>query len=429
MTGLGAVKGATDMLADQIKRLAGVILGGVPPDQIELAEGFARIKGTPEAALPFMACGAIINMNNAGLPPELDDVTLNCRYVYRPPFEVPDKERKFGNLTLTYATQIHACVIEIDKETGTYEIVDYAAVDDCGKRIHPQIVEGQVHGATAHGLGAAMHETFPYDEDGTLLTANFYDYHVPHALDMPPMKTGYIESPSPFSSLGTKGMGEGGGAGIHAVCAAVQDALRQDGGAIVTDSHNPYHRVWELLQNPEASRAGVTGRAPSMKVEGTKHFDAPQAKVWEVLNDPSRMAKTMPGVKDFSIEDDRHWTAKVVIPLGLGGLKMSINFEKVEERAPDYARLNAKGTGVGAMLNMDTQFELSESGGGTEMKWEADVRLMGQVGSMGQRVLQPIVNQQVQNVLGALDEQIREAGLDPGSGERIGEAAGSGGAE
>jgi uncharacterized protein len=146
-----------------------------------------------------------------------------------------------------------------------------------------------------------------------------------------------------------------------------------------------------------------------MKVEGTKHFDAPQAKVWEVLNDPSRMAKTMPGVKDFSIEDDRHWTAKVVIPLGLGGLKMSINFEKVEERAPDYARLSAKGTGVGAMLNMDTQFELSGSAGGTEMKWEADVRLMGQVGSMGQRVLQPIVNQQVQNVLKSLDAQVSEA--------------------
>jgi carbon monoxide dehydrogenase subunit G len=166
-----------------------------------------------------------------------------------------------------------------------------------------------------------------------------------------------------------------------------------------------------------------------VKVEGTKHFNASQAKVWEVLNDPSRMAKTMPGVQDFSVEDDRHWKAKVVIPLGLGGLKMSINFEKVEERQPDYARLNAKGTGVGAMLSMDTQFELSESSGGTEMKWEADVRLMGQVGSMGQRVLQPIVNQQVQNVLAALDEQIREAGLAPGSGEPIGEVAGSGGAE
>ena len=184
------MKGATDLLADQIRRLAGVILGGVPKEQIELVDGFARIKGTPEAALPFMACGAIINANNAGLPPELDDVTLNCRYVYRPRFDPPDVERKFGNLTLTYATQIHGCVVEIDPETGVYEIVDYAAVDDCGVRIHPQIVEGQVHGATAQALGAATHETFAYDEDGNLLTSNFYDYHVPHALDMPPLRTG-----------------------------------------------------------------------------------------------------------------------------------------------------------------------------------------------------------------------------------------------
>jgi 2-furoyl-CoA dehydrogenase large subunit len=254
VTGLEAVKGATLALAEQVRRLAAVILGAGGPDEIELEGGFARRKDNPEAALPFMACGAIVNANNAGLPPELDDVTLNCRYVYRPPFQVPDKERKFGNLTLTYATQIHAAVVEVDRETGAYEIVDYAAVDDCGKRIHPQIVEGQVHGATAHALGAAMFETFPYDEQGTLLTANFYDYHVPHALDMPPLKTGYIESPSPFSSLGTKGMGEGGGAGVHAVCAALQDALRPVGNPLVTDSHNPYHRVWELMQDPESSR-------------------------------------------------------------------------------------------------------------------------------------------------------------------------------
>ena len=70
-------------------------------------------------------------------------------------------------------------------------------------------------GATAHAIGAATGETFAYDEDGNLLTPNFYDYHVPHALDMPPLKTGAIESPSPFTPLGTKGMGEGGGAGIH----------------------------------------------------------------------------------------------------------------------------------------------------------------------------------------------------------------------
>ena len=146
-----------------------------------------------------------------------------------------------------------------------------------------------------------------------------------------------------------------------------------------------------------------------MKVEGTKTFEAPRETVWEVLNDPARMAKTMPGVQGFEVQDDKHWKANVVIPLGLGGLKMSINFEKTEERKPDYARLHAKGTGVGAMLSMDTQFELSESAGATEMKWAADVHLLGQVGSMGQRVLQPIVSQQVQNVLTALDAQVREA--------------------
>jgi CO/xanthine dehydrogenase Mo-binding subunit len=256
VTGLTAVKGATDLLAAEIKKLAGAVFGGVPPEALELAEGGVRIKDNHEAFLPFMACGAIINANNAGLPDDLN-VTLNCRYVYKPPFQVPDIEKKFGNLTLTYATQIHVAVIEIDPETGYYDIVDYAAVDDCGKRINPQIVEGQVMGATAQALGAVVHEQYVYDEDGNLLTPNFYDYHVPHALDMPPLKTGFIESPSPFTELGTKGMGEGGGAGIHAVCAAIQDALRGHGDAIVWDSSNPYNRVWEMLQDPAAAGGSV----------------------------------------------------------------------------------------------------------------------------------------------------------------------------
>ncbi|HZR91266.1 MAG TPA: xanthine dehydrogenase family protein molybdopterin-binding subunit [Gaiellaceae bacterium] len=258
VSGLEAVKGATEKLALEIRRLAAAVLGAASPDEIVLEGKQARLKDNPEAALPFMACGAIVNANNAVLPPDARDITLNCRFVYVPPFELPDKERKYGNLTLTYATQIHACVVEIDRDTGEVEIVDYAAVDDCGVRIHPQIVEGQVHGATAHGLGAALHETFAYDEDGQLLTANFYEYHVPHALDMPPIRTGYIESPSPFSSLGTKGMGEGGGAAIHAVCAAIQDALRSAGiGSVVSDSHNPAERVWRLITNPEESSALV----------------------------------------------------------------------------------------------------------------------------------------------------------------------------
>ena len=146
-----------------------------------------------------------------------------------------------------------------------------------------------------------------------------------------------------------------------------------------------------------------------MKVEGIREFDASRETVWAVLNDPAQMANLMPGVESFEVEDERHWKANVKIPLGLGGLKMAMNFDKIEERAPEYAKLVAKGTGVGAMLNMETQFHLAESGSGTSMRWEADVKIAGPVGSMGQRVLQPIVNQQVQHVLGALARQVDDA--------------------
>jgi carbon monoxide dehydrogenase subunit G len=146
-----------------------------------------------------------------------------------------------------------------------------------------------------------------------------------------------------------------------------------------------------------------------MKVSGERQFDAPVAAVWSVLNDPAQMAQTMPGVESFDIQDERHWRAHVKVPLGLGGLRMSIDFEKMEEREPEFAKLHAKGNGVGAIMNMDTSFHLSEAGAGTKMQWEADVHILGPVASMGQRVLQPIVNQQVSQVLGALDKQVQEA--------------------
>ena len=147
-----------------------------------------------------------------------------------------------------------------------------------------------------------------------------------------------------------------------------------------------------------------------MRVAGERTFAAPRTAVWHVLNDPASMAATMPGVESFDVHDDRRWRANVKIPLGLGTLGMTMDMEKTEEREPEFARLAIKGNGVGAIVSMDTTFELAEAdGGGTQMKWQADVKIAGPVGSMGQRVLQPIVNQQVNSVLGALDKQVQEA--------------------
>jgi carbon monoxide dehydrogenase subunit G len=147
-----------------------------------------------------------------------------------------------------------------------------------------------------------------------------------------------------------------------------------------------------------------------MNVSGERTFAAPRATVWKVLNDPESMAKTMPGVESFDVHDERRWTANVKIPLGLGSLKMKVDMEKVEEREPEFAKLAIKGQGVGAIMNMETSFKLGDvPEGGTAMAWEAEVKVLGPVGSMGQRVLQPIVNQQVQHVLTALDGQVQQA--------------------
>ncbi|MCS7006074.1 MAG: SRPBCC domain-containing protein [Thermoleophilia bacterium] len=143
-------------------------------------------------------------------------------------------------------------------------------------------------------------------------------------------------------------------------------------------------------------------------MSGRKELPASREVVWSVINEPSEMAKLMPGVESFEVKDDRHWAAQVKVPLGLGGLKMTIDFERLEERPLEFASMRAKGKGVGALMDMTTSFTLSDADAGTAMDWEADVKIAGPVGAMGQRVLQPIVNQQVSQVLAALERRVTE---------------------
>jgi len=187
-------------------------------------------------------------------------VTLNCRYIWRAPFKVPDTKRKYGNLTMTYASQLHVAVVEVDRDTFIPRILDYVAVDDCGTVINPGIVEGQVYGATAHGIGAALLETCAYDEVGNMLTSTFSDYIPITAMNMPNVKYGHIETPSPHSYSGAKGMGEGGAAPIHTISAALQDALFEK-GVFIEDSFNNADSVFRALH-------GETGQAAKLvKVE------------------------------------------------------------------------------------------------------------------------------------------------------------------
>jgi 2-furoyl-CoA dehydrogenase large subunit len=149
-----------------------------------------------------------------------------------------------------------------------------------------------------------------------------------------------------------------------------------------------------------------------VKLDGEHTFAASREVVWAVIADPSQLAHLMPGVQSFEVTDPTHFNAKVKIPLGLGSVAMTIDFERLEEREPEFSSLKAHGSGVGALLTMLTSFTLEEAGAGTRMLWQAEVKIAGPVGAMGQRVLQPVFRQQVSQVLGALERQVDEHGSD-----------------
>ncbi len=249
VTGLTAVHGACQKLKAEMRLLAAFVLEAAEED-LEFGVGAEgpelKVKGTPRS-VNYWTLSNLVNNNNAVLNESLDDVTLNVRNVYRPKFEIPDLDRKFGNLTLTYAALLHVVVIEIDKQTYRPKILAYAAVDDCGKVLYPQIVAGQALGGAAHGIGAAIMESFDYDADGNLLTSTFSDYCPITSMNMPDIQHANVESPSPFTYNGAKGMGESAGAPLHAITGAIQDAVYGD-GIVITDSYHSAPALYRLLK-------------------------------------------------------------------------------------------------------------------------------------------------------------------------------------
>ena len=256
VSGLSAVHGAAQKLKSEMKRLAAFVLE-TPEDDLQFGVGAqgpevrARNGGK---SINYWGLANLVNANSAALPPELYDLTLNCRYVWRAPFKVPDKQKKYGNLTLTYSSQLHIAVVEVERDTFVPRILDYVAVDDCGTVINPPIVEGQVYGATAHGIGAALMENCVYDAVGNMLTSTFSDYTPITALNMPHVKYDHLETPSPHSYSGAKGMGEGGAAPIHTISAALQDALFAE-GIFIDDSFNNADRLYRALVAREICQA------------------------------------------------------------------------------------------------------------------------------------------------------------------------------
>jgi carbon-monoxide dehydrogenase large subunit len=228
---------ATALVARKVRERARLIAAGMleaAPDDLEWERGRWFVKGDPEQSKTIQEIA--IAAHGAGDLPEGVEGMLEDTCVYNPP-----------NLTFPFGAYI--CVVDIDPGTARVHVRRFIAVDDCGVRINPMIVDGQIHGGLAEGIGIALMELIAFDEQGNCLGGSFMDYLIPTAIEVPEWELGATVTPSPHHPIGAKGVGESPTVGSPpAIVNAIIDALHESHGVDHIDMPCTPSRVWEAMQ-------------------------------------------------------------------------------------------------------------------------------------------------------------------------------------
>jgi carbon-monoxide dehydrogenase large subunit len=228
-----ACHAAASAVREKVVALASSVLN-VPADRLELSGGRVYDTQDPQRGISLGELSGKANPLRGAVRPGTEPGLESTAY--------------FGPDRGSTASGVHAIVVEVDPETATVEIKRYLVVHDCGTIINPMLVEGQIHGGVAHGIGNAFYEKLIYDEQGQLLNASFMDYLLPTATDVPPIETAHRETASPYNVVGLKGVGEAGCIPTGAVFAqAIEDALAGSGVEITEIPLSP-NRLFELIE-------------------------------------------------------------------------------------------------------------------------------------------------------------------------------------
>jgi len=257
-----AIALAAQGVREKALRIAADVLE-VDPSDLEIDNGLVQVRGTPGASIPLRTVAVLSNPLRYAFDEAAKQATQFATHDdTKPPVtagDAPGLEHVdyYSPIRSTFASGAHAAIVEIDPATWEIDVVKYAVVHDCGNVVNPMIVEGQVHGGVAQGVGGALYERMAYDKDGQLQNASFMDFLMPYASEVPDIDIDHQQTPSPLNPLGIKGAGEAGVIpGTAAIASAIEDAV---GRRIAAMPISPTE-LYDLMRNPDSERTAASLR-------------------------------------------------------------------------------------------------------------------------------------------------------------------------
>ena len=332
--------------------------------------------------------------------------------------EAPDENDRI-NTSAAYGFALDACGIEIDPDTCSAKIDQYVTIHDAGRILNPALADGQVYGAYAQAVGAALFEEFVYSSDGNFLSGTFADYRLPTASDVGVPKIYHQESPSPFTPLGSKGIGEGNSMSTPVCIAnAIADALDQE-NIVLPATPSRIHAL--LVKKGVIQQEKAVNKTSSMtpnsdyplKARGEVRLMLPPEEIFAVLLNSARLKNVIPGcesIDEAPLSNGIRFDCIAVVRIGVAKARFEARVDLTNIQNPRSFSLGGEGRGpLGMALGMG-QVTLRKEGDITILEYDYQAQVSGKLAAIGSRLLEGAIRLVLDQLFRAL---AKEAGAKP----------------
>ncbi|MGE0873449.1 MAG: molybdopterin cofactor-binding domain-containing protein [Burkholderiales bacterium] len=407
----GAVAGTAHLagmrLRDKLARIAAKQLG-CATDEVRFAGGKVHAQGSPDKALPFARVASSSHWAPAQMPEGMEPGLRETVFWTPPQLEAPGEDERI-NTSAAYGFVFDVCAVEVDRSTGRVRIDRYVTCHDAGRILNPGCADGQIRGGFAQAVGAALMESFDYGPDGSFRSGTFADYLVPTACEVPEPVIVHMETPSPFTPLGAKGLGEGNNMSTPvAIANAVADAL----GAKDVELPLTPSRVMAMIGMADpAPRSGLpaprAAGGAGLSARGSVDLAAPPDAVFRVLLDPAALARVIPGCEALEATGDNRYRATVTLGVGFVRVRYEAQIALADIDAPRSLRLSGSGESALGSASGSGRMNLEPHGSGSRLAYEYETQVGGKVAAIGARMLEGASKVVLKELFARLD---REAG-------------------